>query len=159
MHAFRGRAVGAGGAEGGAAQVAAALEIAGEGVSALLRRWPERLPQLRVIGASPLPAVLRRGVWELVLAAPSAQREYRAAAEANRLSVVSGKDVEIAKAVRVLLDTEMEAGDHTDLAMPIKSLVSFLDTRHPGPVGPPPAPTPHPHGAPPAPSPHPAALG
>ena len=106
MHAFRGRAVGAGGAEGGAAQVAAALDIAGEGVSALLRRWPERLPQLRVIGASPLPAVLRRGVWELVLAAPSAQREYRAAAEANRLSVVSGKDVEIAKAVRVLLDTD-----------------------------------------------------
>ena len=38
-----------------------------------------------------------RGVWELVLVSPAAEREYAELAEANRLNVVSHKDVEISK--------------------------------------------------------------
>lgn len=110
------------------------LELAGEGAGALLRRWPDRLNELKVVGCRGLPTGLRREVWRLQLEHAEARIEYEKKLNEHRLGVMSKLDVEITKSCRQLVDAEFEHYDLSEHLMNIKSILSYIQSKYLGPV-------------------------
>ena len=110
------------------------LEIAGEGAGALLRRWPDRLNELKVVGCRGLPPGLRREVWRLQLEHAEARMEYEKMVNEHRLGVISKLDVQITKSCRQLIDAEFEQyrDDLSDHLMNIKSILSYIQVKFDG---------------------------
>lgn len=115
-------------------KVGAILELASEGASQLLDKWPAAQDELLWLLNTELPTALRKAVWSLKLRAPAARAEYEKKRSESVFATLSLRDGAVQQGCQATLQSVSPS--QLKLIPFLKTCLSYADSLRPLPPPP-----------------------